>query len=314
MDFTVDSGALCAYESMVSDWFEIIVVTPAESDGDVGALLSQEIPAAGSGTELREDGVVFWVRAEEVEPVLADTRRVAAALAESGFAIGEVRAQPALPEEEWREAWKKHFHITHITPRLVIVPSWESYANPRPDELLLHLDPGQAFGTGAHSTTRMVLAAIDEAAGRGFAVSNFLDVGTGSGILSIAAARLWPHARGRGLDTDPIAVAAARENCAKNGVADRIQVNERHLEDVTGDFDLIMANIQADVLADLSPAIHARLAPGGMLLLSGLLTHQVDEVAALYSAPTDMALQSVTSASDDSGFCSACLLRITEGS
>jgi len=299
----------------VPDWFEIIVPAPAESAEEIGALLADDVPAARNGTELRSDGIVFWVQAQDVELALSDARRVARTLADAGFPVAAdgVRAQPALPEEEWREAWKKYFHVTRLTRQLVIVPSWETYPDPRTDDLVVHLDPGQAFGTGAHSSTRMVLDEVQGLSDQGLEVATFLDVGTGSGILSIAAAKLWPRARGVAVDTDPIAVDAAIENCTKNDVAQRIECSDRRVEDAEGKFELVMANIQADVLESLCSAISERVAPGGVLLLSGLLEHQVEAVAALYALRPGLRVAAIRAATDSSGFCCARLSRNREG-
>ncbi len=303
------------YELPVSDWFEIIVPAAPASAEEVGALLAAEVTAAQSGTELRSDCVVFWVLAEEAEFALAEARRVARSLADAGFAVSPegVRAQPALPEEEWREAWKKYFHVTHLTRQIVIVPSWETYDDPRPDDLIVHLDPGQAFGTGLHSTTRMLMEELQELSDRGKEVARFLDVGTGSGILSIAAAKLWQESHGHAVDTDPIAVAAAIENCEKNQVAGRVESSDRPVADIGGTFDLVMANIQADVLEALCAEISQRVAPGGVLLLSGLLDEQVEGVAERYATHCDLVIEAFRAAVDESGFRSARLSRVREG-
>lgn len=298
----------------MADWFEITVPVAPEAAEEIGALLAAEVEAAGCGTEIRSDAVVFWVRAEETELALSETRRVAAALAQAGFPVdsGAVRAQPALPEEEWREAWKKYFHVTRLTRQLVIVPSWETYADPRPEDRIIHLDPGQAFGTGAHSSTRMVLQEMQAACDHGRQVATFLDVGTGSGILAIAAAKLWPRATGHALDTDPLAVAAATENCAQNQVGAQVRCSGRRVDELPDEFELVMANIQADVLEELCAIISARVAPGGLLLLSGLLEDQVEAVAALYAQRPGLAVEAIRVPDDGSEFRCARLGRAEE--
>jgi len=298
----------------VSDWFEIIVPASAGSPDEIGALLADRVEAAQPGTEIRAESVVFWVLAEDAEAALADTRRVARELAAAGFAVDAEagRPQPALPEEEWRDAWKKYFHVIRLTRRLVIVPSWETYSEPQPEDLIVHLDPGQAFGTGAHSSTRMVLEELQEASDDGLEVATFLDVGTGSGILSITAAKLWPEARGEAIDTDPIAVIAAVENCQKNDVGKRVRCSERPLAEIAGQFDVVSANIQANVLEELCDELCARLAPGGRLLLSGLLSDQVEDVAALYAERPGLAIEAIRSPDDDSDFRCARLSRFAE--
>jgi len=158
------------------------------------------------------------------------------------------------------------------------VPSWERYA-PTGEEIAIQIDPGQAFGTGAHATTRLILREIEGLCDARAPVARFLDVGCGSGILAIATALLWPASTGVAVDVDPPAVDAASENCEKNGVSARVAVSATPLADIPGTFDLILANIQADVLRALAEDLAARMNPGGHLVLSGLLAHQAGDVA-----------------------------------
>lgn len=293
----------------MSDWLEIIVPTTVAAADDVAGLLASEIEAAAAGTEQRADQVVFWVALEAGEQVLEDTRRAVADMAASGLPVdpAQVTMRPAVPEEEWRDAWKRHFHVVRLTRRIVIVPSWESY-QPQADDLIIHLDPGQAFGTGAHATTRLLLEELQALADGGARVERFLDVGAGSGILAIAATLLWPEARGVALDIDPNAVTAARENAERNGVGDRIAASDDPVSAAEGAFELVCANIQSDVLLDLRAEITARVAPGGVLLLSGLLAGQVDAVAARY-AEGGLTLEATTRSPHDPEWASARLRR-----
>jgi ribosomal protein L11 methyltransferase len=157
----------------------------------------------------------------------------------------------------------------------VIVPSWESHVA-APDDVVIDLDPGMAFGTGTHASTRIVLEQM-QARPR---PARVLDVGAGSGILAIAAAKLWPGARAIAIDNDPIAVAACAENCARNGVSVACEETPVHL--VPGEFELVLANIQAHVLYELRDALVARMAPGGAIILSGLLAAQAEGVVAAF--------------------------------
>lgn len=293
----------------MSDWLEIIVPTTVAAADDVAGLLASEIEAAATGTEQRADQVVFWVALEAGEQVLEDTRRAVAEMAASGLPVdpAQVTMRPAVPEEEWRDAWKRHFHVVRLTRRIVIVPSWESY-QPQADDLIIHLDPGQAFGTGAHATTRLLLEELQALADAGVRVERFLDVGAGSGILAIAATLLWPGASGVALDIDPHAVTAARENAERNGVGGRIAASDDPVSAVEDAFELVCANIQSDVLLDLRADISARVAPGGVLLLSGLLAGQVDAVAARY-AEGGLTLEATTRSPHDPEWASARLRR-----
>jgi ribosomal protein L11 methylase PrmA len=218
-------------------WVEIVVPLCAGAAEDIGALLTDAladaIDEAAAGTLWRGDELVFWVPLSRGEAALRETRAAMAALAERGFAVAaaDVRAEPAAPEAEWRDAWKRYFKVVRITRRIVIVPSWESY-EPAGDDVVLDLDPGQAFGTGAHASTRLCLEELDALADTGMRVDRFLDIGTGSGILAIAAARLWPDASGTAIDSDPTAVAAARENLSRNQVIDRVACDTTPIADL----------------------------------------------------------------------------------
>ena len=265
------------------EWVELVLPAGALAD-EVAAVLCDD-PVAAAGVEVRGEDIVLWARAEDADAALLGLRAAATRLRDHGLDVdpAAVRVRPAAPEDEWRDAWKRHFHVDRVTPRIVIVPSWERY-EALPGDVVLDLDPGRAFGTGAHASTRLCLRELDALATAGQAVTRFLDVGTGSGVLSIAAAKLWPDARGRAVDVDPIAVDAARENIERNATGDRIGVSDEDLVQLDGQFDLILANIQADVLELLRDGIVARLAPGGALVLSGLLNEQADPVATLYAS------------------------------
>ncbi len=253
----------------------------AAAGEDVAALLVERVPAAAAGCEIRDGEVVFWIGVDQAEAVLGVVLAEAARLRDHGIAVQPeaVVARPAVPEQEWRDAWKRYFHTIRLTRQIVIVPSWEERPQPVGDDLLIDLDPGQAFGTGAHASTRLVLELEQALHDDGAAVTRFLDVGTGSAILAIAAAKLWPESSGCAIDVDPLAVDVAVENCAINRVGTRVQAAATPLGSVEGEFDLVMANIQQDVLLALRGELCARVAPGGALLLSGLLAEQADEVA-----------------------------------
>jgi ribosomal protein L11 methyltransferase len=187
-------------------------------------------------------------------------------------AAEEVMARVGLPartrtrdEAEWRELWKQYFKPRRVG-RFVIVPSWESYEGP---ELRLELDPGRAFGTGQHASTRLCLEMLDGE------VASFLDVGCGSGVLAIACKKLWPAARGMAMDIDPDAVEVSRENAARN----RVEIDfSTRLPD--GEFDLVLANIQPEVLIPLAPRL---MAGAKKLILSGILVEAAEEVVRAYS-------------------------------
>jgi ribosomal protein L11 methyltransferase len=194
-----------------------------------------------------------------------------------------------MAEEDWAEAWKQQYHLLRAGQRTVIVPAWEEYA-PAPGEAVIRLEPGMAFGTGLHATTRLCLEALEAHLAPGCAV---LDVGTGSGVLAIAAAKLGARSV-LALDTDPVAVTVAEENAALNGVSDQVSLRHGSLPGSapngwaptpssadrmpylleTGRFDLVLVNILAPVIVAMAPALAARLAPAGRIVAAGLIESQ----------------------------------------
>lgn len=179
--------------------------------------------------------------------------------------------------DEWRDSWKAYFKPTRLGGRLVLRPSWEPW-DAAPSDVVLSIDPGRAFGSGIHETTRLVLKYIDANVRGG---EHVLDVGTGSGILSIAAIMLGAK-DAVAVDNDPDVIAVVDENAALNGVAGKIAASDTPVENVAGEYDLVLANIEAFVLIPLAAPIAARVRPGGVLVLSGVLKHQREEVIAAY--------------------------------
>ena len=215
--------------------------------------------------------LVAWVAPDDADAFVA---RAADALRALG--VEEARCRPSRAErdeDEWRDAWKRYFHARPIG-RFVIVPSWEAYA-PSAGQIVLDLDPGRAFGTGGHASTRLCLRAIDELPGP---CARALDVGCGSGVLAIAAARRWPALRGQGVDVDPDAIEVSRENAERNRVADRLTFSTTPLGALTEPAELVLANIQPEVLIPMAPELVARLAPGGALVLAGIVDEAAPEV------------------------------------
>ncbi len=177
-------------------------------------------------------------------------------------------------QEDWENAWRKYYHAMEIGSRLAICPSWEEYEG---DRTVIRLDPGMAFGTGTHETTSLCLEQLDQRIRGGERV---LDIGTGSGILAIAALLLGA-ASAEGVDIDPMCVRTAGENAALNGVQDRLQVLVGDLSDkATGTYDLITANIVAAAIISLAPHVPALLAPGAVFIASGIIDTRKDEVIA----------------------------------
>jgi ribosomal protein L11 methyltransferase len=188
--------------------------------------------------------------------------------------IGDLRTR-VVDEADWAEAWKEHFHVLHLGRRLVIKPSWRRHHRSG-DEVVIDLDPGMAFGTGLHPTTRLCLHALEERADRG-PLGRTLDIGCGSGILSIAAIRLGAT-RVLGLDIDPIAIEATLANARHNRVGRRIRAREGSLPSDEGPFDLVLANLISGLLIEIAPELAAEVAPGGTLIASGIFVDRETSV------------------------------------
>ncbi len=177
-------------------------------------------------------------------------------------------------QEDWQNAWKKYYHAMDIGRRLAIVPGWEEYET---DRTVITMDPGMAFGTGTHETTSLCLEVLDERIRGG---ERMLDIGTGSGILAIAALKLGA-ATAEGVDIDPMCVRTAGENAARNGVQDRLKVLVGDLSDkASGVYDLITANIVAAAILSLAPHVPALMAPGAVFVASGIIDTRKEEVLA----------------------------------
>ena len=196
--------------------------------------------------------------------------------------VGPLRVR-AVDDVDWIDAWKRHYVAQRIG-RVVIVPSWAT-EELAPGEVAITLDPGMAFGTGLHPTTRASLELLQATEPM---PDRVLDVGCGSGILALAALRLGAR-RAVGLDTDPLAVAAARENAERNSLSEFFEARHGTLPAVASEqYPLVLANLVAAVLVDLAPSLVAHLAPGGTLLASGIIEPRAAEVE---TAMRDAALE-----------------------
>jgi ribosomal protein L11 methyltransferase len=259
---------------------EVAFTVPSASSEAWADLLVEE----AGGVEERDGGtlaqaphgkttLVAWLPPETAEETLERVHARAAALPEASIQRRD------RDEDEWRDAWKKHFGVLKVPP-FVIVPSWERHS-PAENEIVIDLDPGRAFGTGGHASTRLCLRLIGQLM---LPAHRFLDVGCGSGVLAIACARRWPAALGVGIDVDPDAIEVSRENAARNQVDAQIRFSTEPLESVEGSFDLVTANIQPEVLIPMAPLLAGRLAPGGRAVLSGILVEAAPPVVEAYRA------------------------------
>ena len=185
----------------------------------------------------------------------------------------------ALPEENWATSWQKYWHVQRIGEHVVVRPSWEEY-EAQPGDVVITLDPKQAFGTGTHATTRLCMRAIERVMSASPAETVY-DVGAGTGILAILAAKMGAK-HVVAVDNDPVAVAAAEENATINEVAVTNQVGSAG--DFTAQAELVVANILAEVIIELAPELWRITRPGGRLVTSGIITRKADEVAQALAA------------------------------
>jgi len=253
---------------------------------EVGEIAAERLRTAGA------DGVAeewrrgqsyvrgFWKDASQAD-VTAVTEHVLHMLVEAGM-LPDIPAitYMTMEDQDWLEGWKQYFSPLEISPRLAVVPSWESFT-PKVGQAVITLDPGMAFGTGTHGTTFTCLQALSDYLQPGMRVC---DVGTGSGILAIAALKL-----GAGsvvaTDNDDLAVRVAGENARVNGVGDSIDFRISDLlAGIEGPFELVLANILAPVIVILVPELARVLAPGGFFISSGYIVSQEQEIREALSA------------------------------
>ena len=248
-------------------------------DRDAAERALAEAYAAGAvGCEEREEsdgGIRLLLYAPRA---LADAVRAAAEAAVG--AAARVEAPRALPDTDWSEAWKAELRAIEVSTRLAVTPSFVAFT-PGPEQRVLVVDPGQAFGTGAHESTRLALEWVAERAPALSAGMRVLDVGTGSGVLALAAVALAP-VRAFGFDLDGLAAPEARANAARNGLAAGLRAWTGPLESVSdaARFELVVANLLRRELEPVLAGLSARLAAGGELVISGLLAEEREGVEA----------------------------------
>jgi ribosomal protein L11 methyltransferase len=203
--------------------------------------------------------------------------------ASAQYALREMRSEYEadivyVPQADWATEWRRGFGAQRIGKRLLLHPSWEPAVS-KPGDVVLTIDPENAFGSGDHETTRLVLQVLDERVAGGERV---LDVGCGSGVLSIAALRLGA-ASAFATDIDEDSVIVTARNAELNGVGPGIRASTQPLAEVDGVFDIVLANIETRVLVHMPKDLQARLAPDGLLVLSGILRPERDELLAAYA-------------------------------
>lgn len=238
--------------------------------GEIYALNPQDFPKTGVILKAYLSASSFLSETvEEIKLAIAN-------LVNFGINIGEnVLTLCEIDEEDWATAWKQYYHPVKISERFTIVPTWEEYTPVSTDELIIELDPGMAFGTGTHPTTVMCLQALEEVVQKGDTV---VDVGTGSGVLSIGAAMLGAKSV-HALDLDEVAVTAARENIALNKVDSVAKVFHGNLLDTVKEpADVVVANILADIIISFTDDAYSIVKPGGLYVTSGIIGAKKDDV------------------------------------
>jgi ribosomal protein L11 methyltransferase len=257
----------------------LIDVSESAVDEAIGALFEN----GATGVEQRDQTTLASANRPGLVTLVAtfESRDDAAAAARAIDPAFAPRVED-LVGDAWRDAWKDHFEPFWLTPSIAIRPPWSTaFPRPEPGKAVLELEPGRAFGTGLHATTSLVAAALEDHR-TVFAKGTVLDVGTGSGILALVALSLGA-AHVRGIDVDPDAVLVACENAARNGLTAHVEFDTAPLSEVKATYHVVVANIEARVLIPMAPEFAARVRPGGLLILSGVLREQKDDVLRAYS-------------------------------
>ena len=288
-----------ATDARAGAWLELSVAADIEAVEAVSEILGRVAPVGTSvepAFELIDEGLGARVDATRPAIVRAylpggDEAASGRAIAEASEALGHLQAFGLRPigelttrvvhEADWAEAWKAHFPVLRVGRRIVIRPTWREH-EALPGDVVVALDPGMAFGTGLHPTTRLCLAALERLADQGDVEGrSVLDVGCGSGILSLAAVLLGAD-RAVGVDTDPIAVESTRANAARNEIGGHVTAREGSLPSGESAFGVVLANLIAGVLVPLAPMLRTELASDGVLLASGIFVDREAEVVAAF--------------------------------
>jgi ribosomal protein L11 methyltransferase len=273
-----------------TSWLEVQI----EMAPEAAEIMTAELAELADGVELRDAGTVIkaaperalaivHIAPDERDFLIETVHLVATRLREAGVAVDPVVIRErSAHEDEWRDVWKQFFRATRVGRSFVVRPSWDPGQIAETDRVI-DLDPGRAFGTGGHASTRLVIALAEDLAdrfeGERREVTAFLDLGCGSGILSIAATQLWSGAAGTAVDVDPESTACAAENLERNGVKSvALATGSIDATAAAHQFDVILANIQADVLSHLAPSFAPRLRSGGHVILSGLLLRDAEPI------------------------------------
>lgn len=277
------------------DWFEIVIKVPVAQCETASAIANMTVPYGIYIEDYSDMETVSWEIAHIDlidEDLLSKDKNTAfihiymdksdnveesLAYLKERFSAEKIEFQVELgtvAEIDWNEYWKKFFHTSLIGKRLAVVPAWEEYEN-KEERKILKIDPGAAFGTGTHATTSLCLEFLEQYTNQN---DTLLDIGSGSGILSIAGVILGAKSA-IGVDIDQGAVKVAKENAVMNCVADKTEYIHGDLaEQVQGEFDIVCANIVADVIMKLLTTVDKYMKPHGVLIASGIIAPRADEV------------------------------------
>jgi len=266
-------------------WVSLSVWCPAALQEAVANFLVEQTKR---GVQLEGEWVTaYCYEAEEAQVCLQQLTHYYRDLQQLYPNLPELRvAQKDLPGEDWSETWKSFFKPLIVGKNIVVKPTWEPY-EPKPGQVIIEIDPGRAFGTGKHPSTALCLEILElilsESSREKMDSVSVLDVGTGSGILGIAAARLGAR-RVLGLDLDPEAVKVAEENLLRNGVEGIMSVSSIPLHRLGETYDLVIANLTAQVITQMAANLSRCVSPEGWLVLSGILNEQMEEVVKCFEA------------------------------
>lgn len=287
------------------EWLELAVDVDAEAVEAIselfgrygyneGVVIDEPYKQEGDGDNLEIDTsrpftIRTYVVASDIKPERIDELRKALWYLGQLRSVGELRLT-TLREQDWANAWKEHFPVHRISDHVIIRPPWRETGDVRLGDVVIELDPGMAFGTGLHPSTKLSMQGLEQVISPGATV---LDVGTGSGILAIAAIKLGAS-HVDAVDVEPVAVRATVENAERNGVADRIDAREGSVgpdEPFQGAYDVVLANIIARILIELVDGLRDATTPGGHIVLAGIIESREAEVLAAF---TDRGFRLVT--------------------
>ncbi|MCS6831587.1 MAG: 50S ribosomal protein L11 methyltransferase [bacterium] len=265
-------------------WLELQIVVHPDSHEAVAELCRQ---AGAQGVRLEADTVIAGLPVTEgLDPRRERLMKQLLLLPEWGLPPVQRVEERLRDDSEWADTWKQFFHPFRVGERVVIKPSWEDYT-PQEKDVVIELDPGMAFGTGQHETTQLCLEFLEKLVQYGMKV---VDVGTGSGILAIAAAKLGAACVWAG-DNDPLAVLTAQRNVVRNGVERTVSVQQAEGCEDAPECDLLVANLTAEVILQLLPDFARCVRRGGWLVVSGIILERAERIRSALSRASWQAIQ-----------------------